>query len=151
MALKKSTRWGLLIALLLGIGAGMYAYSEYNRTNANLADVKADIIVSAKDLYKEYSQNEKGANAKYFDKVTNVEGTVKSVEKDQSGTLTLMLDSGDPSCNISCQVDKRNASDASGLKVGDTVVVTGTCSGKGEVIMDIPSDILFTRCAVKKK
>jgi Flp pilus assembly protein TadG len=151
MALKKRTRNILLVILILGIIGGIYGYTEYNRKNADLSGAKADIVVTATQLYSEYTQNETSANAKYFNKVTNVRGVLKSVDKDHTGTVTLTLNSGDPQSNISCQLDARHVSDAENLHAGDTVTVTGTCSGKGESVMGIPSDVLLTRCAIAAK
>lgn len=151
MALKKRTRNILLSLLALGIIAGIYGYSEYTRTNADLSGAKADIVVSATQLFTEYTQNESAANAKYFNKVTNIRGVLKSIDKDHSGTVTLTLNSGDSLSNISCQLDARHIGDSDHIHTGDTITITGTCSGKGESIMGIPADILFTRCTLEKK
>jgi hypothetical protein len=151
MKISKRTRNILIGIVVIGLIGGIYAYTEYTRGNADLAGAKADIIVSATQLFDEYTKNETVANAKYFNKVTNVRGLLKSIDKDPSGTATLTLNSGDPQSNISCQLDARHSGDADKVHAGDTVTVTGTCSGKGESVMGIPSDIVLTRCALVKK
>lgn len=151
MRIKKSTRNILIVILIALIIGGIYGYSEYTRKPADLADAKADIAVTAVQLFTEYTQNEAEANAKYFNKVTNVRGVLKSVDRDHPGSVTITLNSGDPQSNISCELDARHIGEADKLHTGDTVTVTGTCSGKGESVMGIPADILFTRCAITAK
>ena len=151
MKIKKRTRNILIAIAVIVLVGGIYAYTEYTRGNADLAGAKADIVVSATQLFSEYSQNEATANAKYFNKVTNVRGVLKSIDKDHTGTVTLTLNSGNSLSNISCQLDPRHISDADLVHVGDSVTVTGTCSGKGESVMGIPSDIVLNQCALVKK
>ena len=144
MALKKRTRNILLVILLLGIIGGIYGYREYTRTNADLSGAKADIVVSATQLYTEYSQNEAAANAKYFNKIINVRGVFKSVDKDHTGAVSLALDAGDPMNGVSCELDPRHVSDADQIHAGDTITVNGTCAG-------VLTDVVLNRCAIEKK
>ena len=144
MALKKRTRnilIGVLAVVIIGVA---YGYSEYNRKNADLSGASADIVVSAAQLFGEYTQNEKAANAKYFNKIINVRGVLKSIDKDHTGTVSLCLDAGDPIGGISCELDSRHLRDAEEVHTGDSLTLTGTCSG-------LLTDVVLNRCAVEKK
>ena len=144
MALKKQTRYILLGMLAIVIVAGIYAYTEYVRKPADLAGAKVDIVVSATQLFNEYSKDEKAANAKYFNKVINVRGVLKSIDKDHSGGVSLSLDSGDPISGVSCELDARHVSDGEHVPPGDSLTVTGTCAG-------LLTDVILNRCSVERK
>ncbi len=144
MALKKQTKYILLGILVVIIIGAIYGYTEYMRKPADLAGVKADIVVSASQLFSEYSQNEKVANAKYFNKVINVRGILKSIDKDHSGGISLALDGGDPISGVACELDSRHIADAEHVRPGDSLTITGTCAG-------LLTDVILNRCSVVQK
>ncbi len=143
MTLKKRTKYILFGILFFIIIGAIYGYLQYTRKNADLSGAKADIVVSATQLFSEYSQNEKAANAKYFDKIINVRGLLKTIDKDHTGTISLGLDAGDPMGGVSCELDARHSSDAGQIHTGDSVTVTGTCAG-------LLTDVVLNRCALVK-
>ncbi|MDP4220606.1 MAG: hypothetical protein Q8896_09220 [Bacteroidota bacterium] len=137
--MKKRT-WtilGSVAVVLLGIAG--YGYYQYSRGNADLTNTKADVCIAAPALFKEFSENEGAANAKYLNKVTCARGVLKAVSTDHTGSVSLALDSGDPIADVSCQLDARHIEEAKKLHTGDTVNVTGICSG-------MLTDVVLVRC-----
>ena len=142
--MHKRTRNILIGVLTVVIIGAVFGYFQYTRKNADLSGAKADIVVSATQLFREFSQNETAANAKYFNKIINISGKLKSIDKDHSGTVSLSLDAGDPINGVSCELDPRHVSDAQQVHAGDSVTVTGTCAG-------LLTDVVLSRCAIVKK
>lgn len=144
MKLKKRTRNILIAIVVVGLIGAIYGYTEYNRKPADLSGAKADISVSAAQLFGEYSKDEKAANQKYLNKITTVSGVLKSIDKDHTGSISLSLDAGDPLAGVSCELDARHIADAEQVHVGDTVIVTGICTG-------MLTDVVLVRCSAQKK
>ena len=144
MKINKNLRNILIGIVVVGLIGGIYAYTEYNRKPADLSTAKADISISATQLLAEYSQDEKAANAKYLNKVTSVQGVLKSIDKDHTGSISLSLDAGDPLSAVSCELDPRHLADADQVHNGDSVIVTGLCTG-------MLTDVVLVRCSARKK
>jgi hypothetical protein len=139
--MKKKYIW---ITLLILIAAGAYyGYNEYNRENPELADVKADVTITAKELTAKYSENEEAGNKLFLNKVIKVTGVLTSIVKDESGAVTLMLEGNDMLSSVSCQLDARRLGDTTLVKQGANVTVNGVCTG-------ILTDVVLIRCAVEK-
>lgn len=85
------------------------------------------IAISATDLYKAYSANEKAADSIYLNKAIEVSGLVAGAEKNQDGGTMLILETGDPVANIQCTMQEKNAN----ADKGKNVTVKGFCSGSG--------------------
>jgi hypothetical protein len=140
--MKKKYIWLTLIAL---IAAGAYyGYSQYNRQNPDLSEAKADVTVTAKELTAKYSENEEAGNKLYLNKVLRVSGTLTSIEKDESGAVTLMLEGNDMLSSVSAQLDARRLADTNLVKRGQSVTINGVCTGA-------LTDVVLIRCAVEHK
>jgi hypothetical protein len=144
MKIKKRTRNILIGVVVLVLIGGIYAYTEYVRKPADLAGAKADVTLSATQLLGEFSKDEKAANQKYLNKITSVQGILKSIDKDHTGSISLSLDAGDPLEGVSCELDARHLADADNVHVGDNVTVTGICTG-------MLTDVVLVRCSAQKK
>jgi hypothetical protein len=144
MRTRRRRTWIILgsITLVL-LAAGIFGYYEYTRGNPDLADQKPDVCIPAATLMNEFSQNETQANAKYLNKVTCTRGVVKAVEKDHTGSVSVALDAGDPMSDVSCQLDDRHLDEAQKIHTGDTVDVTGVCTG-------MLTDVVLVRCSVEE-
>lgn len=156
MLVFKTRKQRVIILLLFAVGgacAGWYGYKEFTRTNEDLAKVKADIKVTATQLVGEYKTNDSTADKKYLNKIIEVEGNVKKVEKDEKGNYTIVL--GDTSLlSIRCSMDTVHQQDAALLNAGSSTIVRGAYSGfkKNELMgVDLGSDVELVRCAVIKK
>lgn len=133
----------LVVVLLIAIIAVVYGYKEYNRGQKDLSGEKADILISAPDLLKAFTDDEAKANTLYLDKLVAVNGKVKSADKDDLGNYTVQLDASSEMSNISCQMNEKYNSDAAKLRSGDEVIIKGTCTG---MLMDV----ILIRCVIVK-
>ena len=127
--------------ILVLLAAGAYGYYEFSRGNADLAHSTPQITIFAQVLLAEYSKDEVAANKKYLNKIVNVEGKLKSIDKDHTNSLTLTLEANDPMASVTCQLDERHSRDTGRVKVGDKIKVTGICAG-------MLADIVLVRCSV---
>jgi len=140
--LKKRT-WIILSSIAVVLLAALaFGYYEYTRGNPDLANAKPEVCIAAPALMNEFSQNEAQANTKYLNKVTCTRGVVKSVDTDHTGSVSVSLDAGDPIADISCQLDDRHLDEGQKIHTGDTINVTGVCTG-------MLTDVVLVRCSVE--
>ncbi|MCB0616313.1 MAG: hypothetical protein KDC75_23500, partial [Phaeodactylibacter sp.] len=99
--MKKLIGIGLLLALL-GVGVG---YFMYNKPHQNMEKAEADMTLESTALFSAFEANEAEANEKYLDKVIKISGTVKEVNTDEEGNISLTLESGNELFGVICQMD----------------------------------------------
>mgnify|MGYP006267989573 CR=1 FL=1 len=139
----------VVIVLLIAVGA-MYAYCEYNRKPASMADVTSDFSVNTTNLLAAFEKDEAAANKKYLDKVLEVQGALKEVTADDKGFYTVVLGDDASLSSVRCSIDSLYSAHASSLKAGGLVKVKGVCTGfmKDELV---GSDVTLVRCAIIEK
>ena len=144
--------WTLvLVGIVL---AAVYAYKEYTRTNSDLLKVKAGIITSATDLIKEYETDETAANKKYLEKIVDITGNVKKMEKNDAGDYTIVLGDTLSMSSVRCTADSNHRKDAAIVKENSTITIRGKCEGfkKNELLGEnLGSDVEINRCVIIKK
>lgn len=139
----------ILILILLDIGFGVWqGFTEYNRTNKDISNVKADIKIEATDLIKQYESNDSSANKKFLDKITEITGPVKEVSKDEAGYYTVILGDTTSMSSVRCSMDSVHQDDAAHLTAGSSVVVRGVCTGFNKDEMGLGSDVILNRCVI---
>lgn len=146
---KKKIFW--ILILLAAAAGGWYAYREYTRTNKDLANVKADVKISAVAFIKEYETNDSAANKKYLGKIIEATGLLKEVKKDESGYFTVVLGDSSGLSSVRCSIDTNHRQDAALLKTGSSVTIRGACTGFNKDEMGLGSDVILNRCAIIKK
>jgi len=129
-------KW-LLILIPALVVAGIIGYRMYNQEHADTSRANADVALTPQELLAAYETEENEANAKYLDKLIEVEGTVSGINSPEKGS-SLTLDTGNPLAAILCEFEDANAT--GGIKAGDKVKVKGYCTGKLD-------DIVLARCA----
>ncbi len=150
-ALKRQRKFiGLLIVITIGIGIWQ-GLKEYNRTNKDIADVKADIKISATDLIHEYEKNDSLANKKYLGKIIEINGAIKKLDNDGSGGYVVVLGDTTSLSSVRCAMDSTHNQDAAVLKTGSSAILRGHCSGFNKDDMGLGSDVILDRCALIKK
>jgi hypothetical protein len=129
MKVKLAIIAGSVILLLICAAVGWYMY---NKPHQGVADIEADVHITAADLYGDFQRDENLANKKYLSKVIEVAGTVSEVQN-VNGSQIILLSSGSDMGGISCQLanDKNNKAD---VKKSTTITVKGKCSG---FLMDV--------------
>ena len=135
-------RFIILTTILLWITLGGFALYLVNRPVSSVSAEKAAFALSSNSLYKQFEENEESANAKYLGKVVELTGTVKSVETDENGDLTLMLP-GDEMFGVSCKLNNNENKSAKKIQNGDEVKIKGVCSGK---LMDV----VLVNCSISR-
>lgn len=119
-----------LLILLVIIGA----YYQYNKPSRNLTHEQADLSIEAIDLYKQFSENEAAANKQYLDKVVQVRGSLKAINRGPDGSLNLTLASGHEMGDVTCEIPAANVPQGANLQTGQNITVKGQCTG---ILMDV--------------
>jgi hypothetical protein len=97
------------------------------------------ISSAAATLAKEYSANEKEADAKYLNKAIDVSGTISEVDKNQDGGVMIVLQTDDPTGGVQCALRDKGANPVK----GQNIEIKGFCSGNGI------TGVSLTDCVIK--
>ena len=135
--IKKLLIFGAIAAVL----GGSFGYYMWHKPHAEIG--KPNFTTTATELAAEFSTDEAAATKKYvgsMDKmiVVQISGTIAEVKNDSLG-ISLGLDTGDPINGVSCVLDKFTKQVKTDFKVGESVTLRGTCTGK-------LSDVVIDRC-----
>ena len=119
----------IIAVLLVGVLSfvGVYYFVFYRPTH-HVRDIASEeaIVVSAKDIVKEFQTNESTSNTKYLNKVAEISGEVVEAKKDQTGKPTVTLKSDDSFSNVfvTLRGDKQLE-----VKGGATITIRGVVTG----------------------
>lgn len=131
----------LLIGGLLVLAAAFYAYREWNRDLVKADEARAEVSLTAEELFKAFTADEMGANARFNDKLVEVSGTVREVSGGGAAPVNVLLESGDPLGAVVCEFE---AGSAPAVKKDEKVTIKGFCAGYN-------LDVLLQRCAVVER
>ncbi len=126
------------LALLILISAAV-AYKVYHKPHKNIIKANVDIEINAIELFSAYEQDEAQANNRFLDKIIQVTGTVKEVNEEENGMLSLVLETGDALFGIICQFDAMTKHGRTTFEIGESVKLKGLCTGK-------LLDVVMVRC-----
>ena len=134
--------WKKIIGALLVVGliGGGIGYYMWNKPHPKAENATA-IVFKADDLCKEYTKDEKAADAKYLNQVIEVTGSVNGLEKNQDSGVMAILATSDPSTGIQCSMREKNMA----LEKGKEVTIRGFCTGNGI------TGVSLTDCIIKTK
>src|SRR4030095_1334796 len=145
------TKKKVFIAIgMMALAAGLYGYMEYTRGSKDLLYTKADHITIAKDLIKEFEENEKAANEKFINKIIAVNGSVKDVIKDGDKFYTVMLGDAAGTSSVRCSMDSNYQPETALLQLRSNVTIKGICTGFNADDL-LGSDVILNRCIIEKK
>ena len=129
----------IFIALLILVAIG--AFWQYNKPTRNLTEEKADLSISAPELYRQFSENEVEANQHYLDKVVQVRGTLQTINRGEGGSLNLILEAGSEMGGIICEFPKGNLPAGMNLQTGKELIIKGQCTG-------FLMDVVLVKCVI---
>jgi hypothetical protein len=113
--------------VLAVIAAGIYWYVATEKFS-DTKDTKAAYLVSALDFISEFQKNDSAANAKYADKIVEVNGRVSEIEAADTTLNIKFIDKATGSYAI-FSFQQQHVAEAKTVKVGDSVSIKGSCSG----------------------
>lgn len=134
---RKTIKIVLSVFVLLLLAGGAFAFWLYNKPHRSAADEKA-IVVDAPQLAAEFEQDENIANKKYLGNAVRIRGRVAELSVNQQNKPIVVL-SGTAMSGVQCSL----LNDAGPVHKGDSITITGFCSG-------YLTDVVLDRCIVKE-
>jgi ABC-type glycerol-3-phosphate transport system substrate-binding protein len=133
----------LLLALLPAVifALGVFAWNEYNRTAASVAEIKTSVQTDAITMLQEFEKDEMAANQKFNGKAIAVTGTVVTIENTDSVQQVVLGNRANIS-NIVCQFDAKQKEQLAAVTTGSTITIKGICTG-------MLIDVIFTNCIIE--
>jgi hypothetical protein len=147
---SKNFKIVLVAVLVLGAAGGYYAYSEYNRRNPEMADVKAAFSLSNTEVLQAFETDLTKANQQYLEKVLEIGGPIKALEQDDKGFYTVVLGAEESMSAVRCVIDSLYTQQVATLKTGSMVRVRGLCVQYSADDMGLGSDLILNRCCLIK-
>jgi hypothetical protein len=146
---KKSKRKWLLALLAFTLAGALFAWYLFTLEHADTADVKTDYTVNAIAFLSEFKNDLAAANKKYANKIVAIDGTVSQIEAADTTMNIKMIDTTD-GASIIFAFQQQHLHEAKHLKVGDNVIIKGSCdNGIYSNILETQY-ITFSRCAINK-
>lgn len=150
--MKKRTILLSFVGLLVA-SAAFYGYKQYTKGNKDLTKVSPSLTIEAEKLVQEFAANESAANLKYLPKeefIIDVIGTVKSLQKDERGKMTLVLQaSATDMSSVQCAIDSTHTKETASIHSGSQVRVRGVVTGFNSDEL-LGSDVFLSRCVLIK-
>ena len=112
----------------IGLVVGFYFYTK---KPTDIRSEQADFTLTAKELIKEFDENETAASAKYIDKVLIVSGKIDDINL---SSATVFLKGESPINSVTCSFYEDEKGKLSMLKKDDDITIKGKCTGK---LMDV--------------
>jgi hypothetical protein len=130
----------LLLLLLGGLAIGYYLY---NKPKTDYTDIKAEVSITATELFNAFNQDEPKAMGLYQNKVLAVSGAVSLIEKNQKNETVIYLASEDPMFGIQFTMLGSDSVNYNKLELGNTTTLKGLCVG-------FTNDVVLTNATVQK-
>ena len=138
MKKKKLIRNVLLVAVVLGIGAAIYGYKEFNRKSESITSKAADFKVKPLDIITAFTDDEKAATLKYGGKII------------QQGNFTVVIGDNSSLSSVRCSIDSLFSKDVTELQLNAPAFLKGVCTGFNADEMGLGSDVILNRCVIVK-
>lgn len=134
------------ICFVIGTAIAIYVF---NKPQRNVADEKPAYIVTATEIYNDFTSNEALANQKYLSdksgKIIQISGSVSEIIAHADTVLTIGIrDDEMMEGAILCSIDKSEIAKAAKFNMGDKVVLKGVCTG----YLDLTGEVTFSKCVV---
>lgn len=119
-----------------------------NGNNSNLSQtspqndfdpVEITMSASAEQILKDYDKNRSSGDEKYKDKGVEFSGKITAL-----GQKTIVFQSDDKNKNVKIWARIRSNQDITTVKVGDSVIISGKCTG-----VDSAGCVIFVNCTIE--
>jgi len=140
----------LAVVLIVIIGTALLAFREFYRKPKDLTNLKPKFTVSAIDFIKEFGTDDKKADAKYLDKVIEVNGVVKEMKKDENGYYTIVLGDTSAMSSVICSMDSLHNDGLQNIARGNNLSIKGVCTGYNAEEF-LGSDVILNRAVINNK
>lgn len=144
---KGPPTWAIILGVLfvLAVIGGVMGSKQKEKDKGEREQAMKDaVLVEAQEIFKNYKDNEVGAESKYKDKWAKISGKVDRIDSSLGGGAYVYLDGGDVLFGLRCEVEKERVESIANLKPGDAVMMV--CRGKGKF-----GDVLFEACEMAPK
>jgi hypothetical protein len=136
----------LSVLTVLALGAGLYGYTEYNRTHEDLSRREAQISITAPELIAAFEKDTALFQKQYTDKIIAVNGVVKRIDREKTGAIISLGEEGTLSA-VQCSMDSAHNEQHQTLKEGSLVNIKGVCTGgRSEELFG--TDVILNRCVI---
>jgi hypothetical protein len=115
--------------VILCLTAMAIGYHLYNLPRTKAVDVPVDKKVTATELFGAFAKDEETANTQYTNKVLEISGAVRDVQKNGK-ELSILLSGGTSEGGVNCTL----AEDIPAPRIGSLLHVKGRCTG---FLMDV--------------
>ncbi len=115
-----------LAFIALAASGGYYYVFVYSKNHHRNIQSEKSLSIQADSLSAQYQADETKANSLYLNKVLRITGTIISIDKDQTGKITLMIGKEDAFSNVSVTLSQTSPI---AQKAGDTITLKGVCTG----------------------
>lgn len=129
----------LLLAAIAVVFGAFIGYRVYNEKPPGAGEKKADVTLTAEDLFQAFTADEVAAGKQYNDKVVQVSGTIRDIAIDPNGPTNVHLETSDQLAAVVCEFTPGAV--PAGWKKGDKAMVKGFCAG-------FNMDVLLQRCSI---
>lgn len=115
--------------VILCLTAMAIGYHLYNMPRNAAVDADTDKAVSAKELYDAFTKDEQAANNEYANKILEITGAVRDVQKNGKD-VSVLLSGGGSEGGVNCTI----TTDIPSPRIGSLIHVKGRCTG---FLMDV--------------
>ena len=130
----------VISVLVLVIALAVVGYKIYNKPHVDVASEKADITITATNLFADYSNDEEKANSTYLDKIVEVKGVIGKIVKEEEKVI-INLNTGDDFGSVLCHLSDSSTVKVKDIKEGESIKVKGICTG-------FLMDVVLVKCEI---
>jgi len=144
--MKKGLKIFLIIAAI-GLVSGLSTvYYIFNMPHRDVENEEPAFVMTASNLYGEYSGDEELANTKFGDQVIQVTGEIAELSiQDYQVSITLNDEMEGVNCALDSMAVVQNKDLINHLLIGNEITLKGKCDG-----FDMIMGVVLTRCYIIK-
>jgi hypothetical protein len=142
---------GIVILLVVGSTAVLYAIKEYNRVPVSMAATKEDLAVNTGELIRAYEGNATKADSSFLGKTLLVKGVVDGIDSTGPSDITIILRAGTSTTSLRCRLDSSLVGKSIPVKEKDSIELRALCTGYMAGDLGLGADIILNKTFITKK